>query len=132
MKKVTGIGGVFFKCADAAAQRDWYREQLGIESEEWGFSFTWRDKEAPSKVGYTVWAPFSPDTKHFEPSKSPFMFNYRVADLDALFAELKAAGVETLGEVEQHENGKFAWILDPEGNKVELWEPIDPDKDPYL
>jgi len=132
MKRVTGIGGVFFKCDDSAAIRDWYREHLGINSEDWGQMFVWRDADNPDQRGYTVWSPHRQDASNFEPSKKQFMVNYRVADLDGLYGALKAAGVTVLSEVEQHENGKFAWVLDPEGNKVELWEPIDPDSDPYL
>jgi catechol 2,3-dioxygenase-like lactoylglutathione lyase family enzyme len=132
MAKVTGIGGVFFISKDSQAARDWYRKNLGIDSEEWGKAFLWREAEAKERIGYTVWSPHKPDTDHFKPSDADLMINYRVDDLDALWTHLKASGVECLGEVEQHPNGKFAWIIDLDGRKVELWEPIDPVEDPYL
>ena len=132
MKRVTGVGGVFFKCRDSAAARDWYRKHLGIESEEWGFSFMWREHDNPDAVGYTVWSPHQEDTKRFGPPENRFMFNYRVADLGALIEALREEGVEIVGEIEDHENGRFAWILDGEGNKVELWEPVPSKDDPYL
>ena len=132
MAKVTGLGGVFFRCEDPAGMRDWYREQLGIESEEYGFPFMWRESERPEKRGYTVWNPFPVETKYFDPSAKQFMVNYRVDDLPELLRRFEAAGVEIVGEMVEEENGKFAWVLDPEGNKIELWEPIDSDLDPYL
>lgn len=133
MQRVTGIGGVFFKCEDADAQRAWYRERLGIDHAEWGGKvFMWRDDEAPERRAYTVWSPFAGDTRYFEPSGQPFMLNYRVADLRALLAALRDEGVEIVGDLEEHPNGLFAWVLDPEGNKVELWEPKPHDEDPYL
>lgn len=136
MKKVTGIGGIFFRCKDPAAQLEWYTKNLGIDPTPWGGSvFMWRDdagKEAPGGRGYTVWSPFQQDSEKFAPSDSTLMINYRVADMDALVAAMRAAGVEFVGEVEQHPNGKFAWVLDPEGNKIELWEPVPSDQDPYI
>lgn len=132
MRRVTGIGGVFFKCSDPAKLRDWYREHLGIESQEWGSSFLWRELDAPSKKGYTAWCPFPDSSDYFDPSDEPYMVNYRVADLDALIPVLKDEGVEVVGGPETFENGKFAWIVDPDGRKIELWEPLDPDQDPYL
>ena len=132
MKKVTGIGGVFFKNQDAGPAIEWYRKHLGIDAAEWGgFAFQWTEKERPDQTGYTVWAAFSKDGDHI-PAGQAFMINYRVADLDGLVADLKAAGVEVLGDVESHPNGKFAWILDGEGRKVELWEPVPSAEDPYL
>lgn len=132
MKRVTGLGGVFFKTPDPEGLKEWYRERLGIESEQWGYSFLWRELEAPEKRGYTVWGPFRDSTKYFEPSSEPYMINYRVDDLEALLAALEAEGVQVLGGPDTEENGKFAWILDPEGRKIELWEPVDSDRDPYL
>ena len=133
MKRVTGIGGVFFRSRDPKASLEWYRKHLGIDSAEWGgYAFQWRQKEQAEEIGYTVWSAFPNDTKHFAPSQETFMVNYRVDDLDALVAELTSEGVEVVGDVEQHENGKFAWILDPEGRKVELWEPVPSKDDPYL
>jgi catechol 2,3-dioxygenase-like lactoylglutathione lyase family enzyme len=131
MKRVTGIGGVFFKCDDKAAQLEWYRERLGIDSLPWGGNiFLWRPDDAPEQRAYTVWSPFEASTSYFDPSKQPFMVNYRVADLDALLIALRAEGVEIVGEPMTEANGKFAWILDPEGNKIELWEPVE--VDPFL
>jgi len=133
MKRVTGIGGVFFKSRDPKATLDWYREHLGIDSAEWGgFAFQWNEKERPEQTGYTVWSAFPENTDHFGPSDQPFMMNYRVEDLAGLISALKAEGVEVIGEIEQHPNGKFAWILDSEGRKVELWQPVPSNEDPYL
>ncbi len=132
MKRVTGLGGVFFKAQDRDRVMDWYRDHLGIESDEYGFMFQWREADAPERQGYTVWGPFAEDTGYFDPSTKPYMVNFRVADLTALIEALKDEGVQVVGTIEEHENGKFAWILDPEGNKIELWEPIDCAVDPYL
>jgi len=132
MGKVTGLGGVFFRCENPEQLRGWYRESLGIEAEQYGFSFLWRELDDPERRGYTVWNPFPESTDYFEPSDKQFMINYRVDDLEGLMQKLQAAGVRIAGGVEQYENGKFAWIVDPEGNKVELWEPIEPSEDPYL
>jgi len=131
--RVTGIGGVFFKSADPAALLNWYRTHLGIDAEEWGgFAFQWREKAQPNETGYTIWTPFPDATDYFSPSEQSFMINFRVADLAGLITALRGAGVEIVGEVEQHPNGAFAWILDPEGRKVELWEPVASSEDPYL
>ena len=132
MKKVTGLGGIFFKTDDHERTRSWYRDHLGIDSEIWGSVFHWREDADPEQRGYTAWCPFKQDATKFEPSKLPFMVNYRVADLVGLLAELRTAGVEIVGEMEQHENGKFAWIMDPDGQKIELWEPVPSAEDPYL
>ena len=123
MARVTGIGGVFFKARDREALLAWYREHLGIESDEYGFAFDWRDTGGPDRPGYTVWGPFKHDTTYFEPSTAPFMINFRVDDLDALLAKLRAAGVDVDDRVEDHRYGRFGWVMDPEGNKIELWEP---------
>ena len=132
MKKVTGLGGIFFKTKDPAAARDWYKKHLGINSETYGCAFSWQETEAPDKRGYTVWSPFDSNTEYFDPGRQDFMVNYRVADLPALMEELRVSGVQIVGAMEQHENGKFAWVLDGDGNKIELWEPVPPDQDPYL
>ena len=133
MKRVTGIGGMFFTCRDPKATLDWYRTHLGIDAAEWGgFAFQWTEKGNPDQTGYTVWSAFPHDTEHFAPSQHPYMVNYRVDDLDALIAALKEEGVQVVGEVQEHPNGKFAWVLDPEGRKVELWEPVPSQEDPYL
>lgn len=114
MAKVTGIGGIFFKTKDKAALQRWYQEHLGVPVTEWGAMF--------EGEGTTVWSVFAMDSKKFEPSNASFMVNYRVDDLDALVTQLKAAGIEILSR-EDGDYGKFAWILDPEGNKLELWQP---------
>lgn len=125
MKKVTGIGGIFYKVKDQEAHRAWYKKHLGIESDQYGGKFTWRQEEDPEKRGLTAWSPFPSDTGYFKPSNQDFMINYRVDDLEALLKELKKAGVELVGDMESFEYGKFAWIIDPDGYKVELWEAID-------
>ncbi len=132
-RRVTGIGGVFFKSDDPARVLEWYRTHLGIASADWGgFAFQWSEKDRPKETGYTVWTPFPDTTDYFSPGVQPFMINFRVADLVSLIAALKEEGVEVVDEIEQHPNGKFAWILDPEGRKVELWEPVASEDDPYL
>ena len=125
MAKVMGIGGVFFKSRhDSAALAAWYREHLGMPFEDWGGAvLRWPDDTAEDK-GLTVWTIADKDSQWFSPSDSAFMINYRVDDLDGLLANLRANGVEIVKGPESHENGKFAWIMDPEGNKVELWEPM--------
>jgi len=125
MRRVTGLGGVFFKTNDPEKMKEWYRTHLGIESDQYGGMFEWRDKEKPEKVCYTAWGPFSKDTKYFQPSEKPYMFNYRVENLVALLEQLRKEGVQVVGEIEEYEYGKFGWIMDPEGNKIELWEPVD-------
>jgi predicted enzyme related to lactoylglutathione lyase len=123
MGKVTGIGGVFFRSEDPEGMRDWYRDKLGVPADQHGYAFPWREKDQPDHFGYTVWSPFDVDTDYFDPSHSDFMINFRVDDLDGLLEQLKAAGVEVVGEVQEFEYGRFGWVMDPEGNKVELWEP---------
>lgn len=123
MKRVTGIGGLFFKTKDPKATKDWYKKHLGFNTDDYGSTFWWKDKEG--KDSSTQWSLFKADTKHFEPSKKDFMFNYRVENLVALLAALKEEGVTILGEIEEYNYGKFGWILDNDGNKIELWEPID-------
>ena len=125
MNRVTGIGGIFFKTKDPQQTRDWYQRHLGIESESWGALLKWRTYDDPERVATTTWSPMSADTAYFQPGDSQFMVNYRVENLEALLAVLKAEGIEQVGEMETHEYGRFAWILDPDGRKVELWEPID-------
>ena len=124
MARVTGIGGVFFKASDPKALAAWYREHLGMQLEEWGGAILkWPEDRAEDR-GLTVWHVAAKDTEWFAPSGSSFMINYRVDDLRALIEKLKQAGVELHKGPESHENGKFAWIIDPDGNKVELWEPM--------
>lgn len=125
MKRVTGIGGVFFKCKDPEALKTWYKDHLGLDTGPYGASFEWRESADTEKCGTTQWSPFSESTKYFEPSKKDFMMNYRVENLEALYEQLKAEGVTILDAIETYEYGKFLHILDNEGNKIELWEPID-------
>jgi predicted enzyme related to lactoylglutathione lyase len=124
MARVTGIGGVFFKSrADGARLAAWYQQHLGMPLESFGGAvLRWPDDNA-ADGGLTVWNVATRDSQWFSPSDSPFMINYRVDDLDAMIAQLRAGGVEVVGGPESHENGRFAWVMDPEGNKVELWEP---------
>ena len=125
MGKVTGIGGIFYKVEDPEKHKEWYRKHLGIESDQYGGHFKWRDCEDPKKECLTAWSPFERDTKYFDPSEQSFMINYRVDNLEELLAELKEAGVEAVGEMQEFEYGKFAWIIDTDGYKVELWEAVD-------
>lgn len=124
-KKVTGIGGVFFKCKNPKALKEWYGKHLGINTDKYGTSFEWRLSGDSSRKGYTQWSPFNESTKYFAPSEKEFMINYRVEDLDYLAKELKSGGVTILDSIEVYDYGKFLHILDLEGNKVELWEPND-------
>ncbi len=124
MKRVTGIGGIFFKAKDAQALREWYQRHLGIELEPWGGSaFRWTDAQGQPFNGTTVWNVFEAGSDYFAPSKSPFMINYRVDDLHAVLKDLREEGCAVQEKVEESEYGKFGWVLDPEGNKVELWQP---------
>ena len=125
MKKVTGIGGVFFKCKDPKAINEWYKTHLGFETSPYGTSFEWRQIDDSTKKGITQWNPFAEDTKYFEPSTKDFMINYRVGNLEALVEQLKNEGVTIVDKVEASDYGKFVHIIDVEGNKIELWEPID-------
>jgi len=124
-KKVIGIGGIFFKSKDPQKMKDWYEKNLGLKMNEYGAMFEFRSSDEPDKKGYLQWSLFKEDTKYFQPSKKEFMVNYRVADLEALLEELKVAGVEIVDTIETYEYGKFLHIMDPEGNKIELWEPFD-------
>ena len=125
MARITGIGGVFLKCnGDSAALAAWYQEHLGMPLTDFGGAvFRWPDDKADD-LGVTVWHLAAKDSKWFSPSDSSFMINYRVDDLDEMLAQLRADGVTIMGGPESHENGKFAWIMDPDGNKVELWQPM--------
>ena len=124
-KRVTGIGGVFFKCKDPKAFNEWYKTHLGFDTTPYGTSFEWRLSDDCNKKGLTQWNPFAENTKYFEPSTKDFMIDYRVENLEALVAELKKENVTVLDEIETYDYGKFVHILDLEGNKVQLWEPID-------
>ncbi|MBP9097579.1 MAG: VOC family protein [Ferruginibacter sp.] len=124
-KKVTGIGGIFFKCKDPKKMREWYKINLGLNTNQYGAVFEWRQGADTSKKGFTQWSPFNEKTKYFEPSTKDFMINYRVENLELLVAELKRNAVTVVDTIETVEYGKFVHILDMEGNKVELWEPND-------
>lgn len=125
MRKATGIGGVFFKCKDPQKVRAWYEANLGLNTNKYGAVFEWRQGADSTQKGFTQWSPFNEKTKYFEPSTRDFMINYRVADLVALLEQLKRNGVTVLDTIETVEYGKFAHIMDIEGNKLELWEPND-------
>ncbi len=125
MKKVTGIGGIFFKSKDPSKVREWYKTHLGVDTQEYGANFEWREEEDPTKKGSTAWNPFADTTTYFEPSTKDFMINYRVEDLEALVEQLRSEGVTIVDSIEDSEYGKFVHIIDLEGNKVELWEPVD-------
>ncbi|MBP7679535.1 MAG: VOC family protein [Saprospiraceae bacterium] len=125
MKKVTGIGGIFFKCKDPKKMREWYQHHLGLNTNDYGASFEWYEEADSTKKGLTQWTPFAETTKYFDPSTKDFMINYRVDDLVALVNELKENGVTIVDTIETYDYGKFVHILDAEGNKIELWEPID-------
>ncbi len=125
MGKVTGIGGIFFKCDDPANQREWYSKNLGLVTDQYGSLFEWRQANDKEKPGYTQWSPFKGDTDYFAPSDKAYMINYRVEGIEELVESLRASGVNIVGEIQSFEYGKFAHIMDPEGNKIELWEPID-------
>jgi predicted enzyme related to lactoylglutathione lyase len=129
MAKVTGIGGIFFKSAGKGSElAAWYQKNLGLDLESWGGAILrWSDDKADDG-GLTVWSTADTDSKWFSPSESSFMINYRVDNLDELLEQLKANGVEIVGGPDSAENGKFAWIMDPDGNKVELWEPMEWDE----
>lgn len=132
MKRVTSLGGIFFKCQDPAKMRDWYSRHLGLQTDQYGTSFEWRHADIPEKKGYTVWSTFKQDTDYFRPSQKDFMLNFRVENLEWLLEELKKEGVEVVGEMEVYEYGKFAHIMDLEGNKIELWEANDEEYDKIL
>jgi predicted enzyme related to lactoylglutathione lyase len=124
MKRVTGIGGVFFKAKDAAALQAWYKLHLGIDVQPWGgAAFDWTDDAGKPVGGTTAWSVFSSQGDQFAPSTAPFMVNYRVHDLHALVKALREEGCNVLEKIDDSEYGKFGWVIDPEGNKVELWEP---------
>ena len=123
MKKVTGIGGIFFKCKDPDKIKDWYKTHLGLNTNEYGATFEWRAETDSTTKGSTQWSPFAETTKYFDPSTKDFMINYRVADLKALVEELKKEGVTIVDKIESYDYGKFVHIIDIEGNKIELWEP---------
>lgn len=121
--KVTGIGGVFFKCKDPVKVKEWYKTHLGMDTNEWGASFEWGEGTDQSEKGSTQWSPFAADTDYFDPSPKSFMINYRVQNIEGLVEKLKAEGVTVIGDIASYSYGKFAHLLDCEDNKIELWEP---------
>lgn len=123
MKKVTGIGGIFFKCDNVEATKDWYQKNLGVTTDEYGHTFWNRDVEDPEVKKSQQWSPFKKESDYFDPSPQEFMINYRVEDLDDLLIELNANGVQIIGETQDFDYGKFAWIMDNDGRKIELWQP---------
>jgi predicted enzyme related to lactoylglutathione lyase len=124
MKRVTGIGGIFFHANDPATLRAWYQRHLGVDVQDWGgAAFTWAGEDGQPVGGSTIWSVGAADNGHFAPSASSFMINYRVADLDGLLAALRNEGCNVLDKTDDSGYGKFGWVIDPEGNKVELWEP---------
>lgn len=122
-KRVTALGGIFMKSSDPAATRAWYNEHLGFNAEQYGATFEWRHVADSGKKGTSVWNPFPADTKYFAPSGREFMINLQVENLEWLLGQLKAEGIEQIGEMQAYEYGKFAHIVDPDGTKIELWEP---------
>ncbi len=124
-QRVTGIGGIFFKCKDPEKIRQWYSTHLGLTTDKHGTSFEWKHADNPEQKGFSAWSPFSDSTKYFDPSPKEFMVNFRVQNLEALVETLRAEGVTVVDSIETFEYGKFVHIMDPEGNKIELWEPVD-------
>lgn len=124
-KKVTGIGGIFFKTKNPEAIKTWYSKNLGLSTDKYGALFEFRQSENPDKKGYLQWSPFDEDTEYFKPSEKDFMVNFRVENLEELVDELKLAGATILDDIEIFDYGKFVHVLDPENNKIELWEPVD-------
>ncbi|QEC70275.1 VOC family protein [Panacibacter ginsenosidivorans] len=124
-KKVTGIGGIFFKCKDPGKMREWYKTHLGLNTNQYGAVFEWRQGADTTKKGFTQWSPFKETTHYFEPSTKDFMINYRVENIELLVEDLKKNAVTVLDTIETYDYGKFVHILDIENNKIELWEPND-------
>jgi predicted enzyme related to lactoylglutathione lyase len=122
-KRVTGLGGFFFKASDPDQIKAWYGKHLGLPIDAYGCSFWWLDEKGDRCS--THWGPMKDDTSYFNPSEKPFMMNFRVENLEELLEVLRKEGVEIIGEMETYDYGKFGWVMDPEGNKIELWEPVD-------
>lgn len=123
--KVTGIGGIFFFSDNPTQIKEWYAKNLGLETNEWGSTFEFRNANRPDETNYLQWSPFKKGSEYFAPSKKEFMINYRVQNIEGLVKNLKENGVTVLGEIVAYDYGKFIHIIDPEGNKIELWEPVD-------
>ncbi len=122
---VTGLGGVFYRSQNPEALKKWYENNLGLPCDQYGYLFAWRQEHDPDKKGFTQLGIFQSDTDYFQPSSKPFMINFRVDDVSLMVEKLKKAGLQVVGEIEEYEYGKFAWVMDPEGHKIELWEPVD-------
>ena len=131
MKKVTGIGVIFFKCKDPAKIKEWYKMHLGLDTDKYGTTFVWWQGTDSTKKGFTQWSPFAETTKYFAPSTKDFMINYRVENLEALVESLQKEGVTIVDKIEAVNYGKFVHIIDVEGNKIELWEPNDREYDKF-
>lgn len=123
--KVTGVGGIFFKTKDPKNIKDWYSKNLGLAVNDYGSSFEFRNAHRPDEINYLQWSPFKEDTDYFNPSKKEFMVNYRVQNIEGLVKKLRENGVTIVDEIAEYDYGKFVHIMDPEGNKIELWEPVD-------
>lgn len=123
--KVTGIGGIFFFSDHPEETRQWYAKNLGLEVNEWGSSFEFRNANRPEEINYLQWSPFQTGSEYFRPSEREFMINYRVNNIEGLVKKLKANGVQVVDEIEAFDYGKFVHIMDADGNKIELWEPVD-------
>jgi len=123
--KVTGIGGIFFRTKNPTATREWYGENLGLAIDDYGSAFEFRNANHPDQINYLRWSPFEENTDYFKPSKKEFMINYRVQHIEELVKKLKENGVTIVDDIATYEYGKFVHIMDPEGNKIELWEPND-------
>ncbi len=124
-KRVTGIGGIFFKTQNPDLIKKWYQTHLGLQTDQYGTCFEWRQADEGKKKGFSQWSPFEQKTTYFQPSNKEFMINYRVEDLEWMVTKLREEGVTILDEIETFDYGKFVHIMDPEGNKIELWEPVD-------
>ena len=125
IRRVTGLGGIFFKCKDPGKVREWYQTHLGLNTNKYGAVFEWRQGADTTRKGFTQWSPFKETTKYFLPSTKDFMINYRVADLQGLVEALRKEGVTIVDTIQSFEYGKFVHVLDVEGNNIELWEPDD-------
>lgn len=125
MAKVTGIGGIFFKCKDPKKLTEWYKDNLGLNTNPYGATFEWYEGHDNTQKAQTQWSPFAETTKYFDPSTKDYMINYRVDNLESMVEELKKNGVTIVDKIETYDYGKFVHILDAEGNKIQLWEPID-------
>ena len=123
--KVTGIGGIFFRSGNPAETRAWYGKNLGLAIDDYGSAFEFRNANRPDEINYLRWSPFDEETDYFKPSEKEFMINYRVQHIEGLVKKLRENGVTIVDEIEEYEYGKFVHIMDPEGNKIELWEPVD-------